>query len=69
MYNSKPDKVRYKVPDKPAVINPDRRWYGNTRVVSQAEIMELKNEINLYKSERYTVILNKRRLPMSLLKD
>ena len=69
LYNSEPKDDRDVVPTKAAKLNPDRRWFGNTRVVSQAEIMELKSEIDKYKSDPYTVVINKRKLPMSLLKD
>ena len=38
MYNSKPSKDRFKRPDKPARIEPERKWFGNTRSIDPKKI-------------------------------
>ncbi|KAL8239243.1 hypothetical protein R6Q59_015810 [Mikania micrantha] len=50
-------------------IQPDRRWFGNTRVVNQKELEFFREELQSRLSSNYNVILKERRLPMSLLND
>jgi nuclear GTP-binding protein len=50
-------------------IQPDRRWFGNTRVVNQKELEFFRDEIQTHLSSNYNVILKERKLPMSLLND
>ena len=33
-------------PANPSRIEPDRRWFGNTRVLSQKQIQNFTNEID-----------------------
>lgn len=52
MYNKKPDRKRMKEQAlKPVRIQPDRRWFGNTRVIAQEKMQQfratkLQNETN-----------------------
>ena len=46
MYNSKPSKDRFKRPDKPARIEPDRKWFGNTRSIDPKKLDQLRKAVN-----------------------
>ncbi|KAB5521452.1 hypothetical protein DKX38_025771 [Salix brachista] len=50
-------------------IQPDRRWFGNTRVVNQKELEFFREELQSRMSSSYNVILKERKLPLSLLND
>ncbi|KAH6825204.1 GTP-binding family protein [Perilla frutescens var. hirtella] len=50
-------------------IMPDRRWFGNTRVVNQKELEYFREELQTRLSSSYNVLLKERKLPMSLLND
>ncbi|PKU80948.1 nuclear/nucleolar GTPase 2-like [Dendrobium catenatum] len=50
-------------------IEPDRRWFGNTRVVNQKELEFFREELQNRLSSNYNVILKERKLPLSLLND
>uniref|UniRef100_A0A0A8XTY5 Nucleolar GTP-binding protein 2 N-terminal domain-containing protein n=1 Tax=Arundo donax TaxID=35708 RepID=A0A0A8XTY5_ARUDO len=50
-------------------IEPDRRWFGNTRVVGQKELGLFREELQSRMSNNYNVILKERKLPLSLLQD
>ncbi|XP_020113090.1 nuclear/nucleolar GTPase 2 isoform X1 [Ananas comosus] len=50
-------------------IEPDRRWFGNTRVVNQKELEFFREELQSRLSNNYNVILKERKLPLSLLND
>ncbi|KAK6134511.1 hypothetical protein DH2020_031745 [Rehmannia glutinosa] len=50
-------------------IMPDRRWFGNTRVVNQKELEYFREELQTRMSSNYNVLLKERKLPMSLLND
>lgn len=52
-----------------AKIQPDRRWFGNTRVVGQKELDKFRNEMSLKAADPYSVVLRSRKLPMGLLQD
>ncbi|KAI3721548.1 hypothetical protein L2E82_32564 [Cichorium intybus] len=50
-------------------IQPDRRCFGNTRVVNQKELEFFREELQSRLSSNYNVIMKERKLPMSLLND
>ncbi|KAI4322921.1 hypothetical protein L6164_022571 [Bauhinia variegata] len=50
-------------------IQPDRRWFGNTRVVNQKQLEFFREELQNRMSNSNVVILNERKLPLSLLND
>jgi nuclear GTP-binding protein len=52
-----------------ARIQPDRRWFGNTRVIGQKELDKFRNEMSLKQADPYSVVLRTRKLPMGLLQD
>ncbi|CAK4096103.1 unnamed protein product [Aphanomyces euteiches] len=53
----------------PSRIAPDRRWFGNTRVVGQKELDKFRNEMNVKAADPYSVVLRTRKLPMGLIQD
>ena len=52
-----------------ARIQPDRRWFGNTRVIGQKELEQFREEITKKVNDPYQVVLHQTKLPMSLLVD
>ena len=48
-------------------IAPDRRWFGNTRVVGAAELDKFREEMKVKAADPYSVILRRKKLPMGLL--
>eukprot|EP00923_Selenidium_pygospionis_P055968 GHVN01097376.1.p2 GENE.GHVN01097376.1~~GHVN01097376.1.p2 ORF type:complete len:524 (-),score=69.62 GHVN01097376.1:3073-4644(-) len=58
-----------KEPHKPVRIQPDRRWFGNTRVVTQTKLATFREEINKANADPYSVVVKRRSLPMSLIND
>ena len=48
-------------------IAPDRRWFGNTRVVGQLELDKFREEMSVKAADPYSVILRRKKLPMGLL--
>ncbi|KAF2286014.1 hypothetical protein GH714_009693 [Hevea brasiliensis] len=78
MYNTKPKRdskgkiLKYELQSKELPntrIQPDRRWFGNTRVVNQKELEFFREELQNRMSSSYNVILKERKLPLSLLND
>ncbi|KAK9809113.1 hypothetical protein WJX72_009508 [[Myrmecia] bisecta] len=50
-------------------IQPDRRWFGNTRVIGQKQLEQFRDEMSTKVNDAYTVLLREKKLPMSLLED
>jgi nuclear GTP-binding protein len=50
-----------------ARVQPDRRWFGNTRVIGQAELDRFREEMTKQVNDPYQVVLRQSKLPMSLL--
>ncbi|KAK9085932.1 hypothetical protein Sjap_026343 [Stephania japonica] len=78
VYNTRPKRDRkgkilkneYQSKELPSTrIQPDRRWFGNTRVVNQKELEFFREELQSRLSSNYNVILKERKLPLSLLND
>mgnify|MGYP002624979071 CR=1 FL=1 len=69
MYNSKPSKDRFKRPDKPARIEPNRKWFGNIRSIDPKKLDELRKEVVKKQSiqDTYSIFLNQTHLPHSLI--
>eukprot|EP01039_Chlorochromonas_danica_P007874 gene7874-8686_t len=57
------------VPGQQGRIAPDRRWFGNTRVISQNELDQFREKVTAAKSDPYAVLLRRKKIPMALLKD
>jgi nuclear GTP-binding protein len=68
MYNEKPDLEAMKIrPDKPARIEPDRRWFGNTRTINQKTLESLRREMENKSHDTYSLLLRRRQIPQSLI--
>lgn len=52
-----------------ARVQPDRRWFGNTRVIGQKELSEFREQMETTKQDPYAVVIKRSKLPMGLLAD
>lgn len=50
-------------------IAPDRRWFGNTRVVAPTELDRFRQEMTDSMADPYSLVLKRKTLPMGLLRD
>lgn len=50
-------------------VAPNRRWFGNTRVIGQNELTQFREELANKVNDPYTVLLKGKKLPLSLLTD
>ncbi|KAI0800474.1 NGP1NT-domain-containing protein [Fomes fomentarius] len=54
---------------KPGRVQPDRRWFGNTRVISQTALDHFRTSLAAKQNDPYSVLLRRNKLPMALLDD
>jgi len=54
---------------KAARVQPDRRWFGNTRVIGQKELTEFREQMAATQADPYAVLIKRSKLPMGLLAD
>lgn len=54
---------------KVARVQPNRRWFGNTRTITQKHMDTFREEITANVNDPYTVILKQKGVPMGLLVD
>lgn len=52
---------------KMARVAPNRKWFGNTRVVGAKELDEFRTEMGKRVADPYSVILKRKKLPLGLL--
>ncbi len=52
-----------------ARVAPDRRWFGNTRVISQDSLSHFREALGDNKKDSYQFLLRRNKLPMSLLDE
>jgi nuclear GTP-binding protein len=50
-------------------IAPDRRWFGNTRVVDGRDLDAFRKEMTETVADPYSVVLKRKKLPMGLLHE
>jgi len=50
-------------------VAPDRRWFGNTRVVGATELDKFREEMSTSAADPYSVVVARKKLPMGLLMD
>lgn len=50
-------------------IAPDRRWFGNTRVVDPKQLDTFRQEMTESVADPYSVVLKRKKLPMGLLRE
>ncbi|KAG1889684.1 NUC091 domain-containing protein, partial [Suillus fuscotomentosus] len=48
---------------KPGRVQPDRRWFGNTRVISQTALDHFRTSLSTKKDDPYSVLLRRNKLP------
>ncbi|THH14479.1 hypothetical protein EW146_g5851 [Bondarzewia mesenterica] len=53
----------------PGRVQPDRRWFGNTRVISQTALDHFRTSLHAKEHDPYSVLLRRNKLPMQLLDD
>ena len=74
MYRDKPDLEQMrKIPTDPKAgrIEPDRRWFGNTRQLDQKELHKYMSALENQAKEKgsgHSILIKGRKLPLSLLK-
>ncbi|KAI2638629.1 NGP1NT domain-containing protein [Xylaria nigripes] len=62
--------AKYQSRDAPvARIDPNRRWFQNTRVISQESLSQFREAMAEKASDPYSVLLKSNKLPMTLLRD
>ncbi|KAJ1941657.1 GTPase required for pre-60S ribosomal subunit nuclear export and maturation, partial [Kickxella alabastrina] len=53
----------------PARVEPNRKWFGNTRVIGQKALEEFRDQMATKINDPYQVLLRRSKLPTSLLHD
>lgn len=56
-------------PLEPVRIQPDRRWFGNTRVVTQTKLEQFREAMENARKNPYSVLLKRSKLPVSLFNE
>lgn len=71
MYKAKAPKKEelIKQEKQPKRIAPDRRWFGNTRVITQKKMQDFRTELSKTVNDPFSVVLKNSKLPLSLLQD
>ena len=60
----------YQSRDMPtARVEPNRKWFGNTRVISQGALDSFRQAVAERNADPYQVLLKTNKLPMSLIRD
>ncbi|KAL2818801.1 NUC091 domain-containing protein [Aspergillus cavernicola] len=60
----------YQSRDAPvARVEPNRKWFGNTRVISQEALSSFREAVAERANDPYQVLLKTNKLPMSLIKE
>jgi nuclear GTP-binding protein len=52
-----------------ARVDPNRRWFGNTRVIAQDALSHFREAMADKQNDTYSVLLKRNKLPMSLLDE
>ncbi|KAJ7985269.1 hypothetical protein DPEC_G00350320 [Dallia pectoralis] len=56
-------------PGTQARVEPNIKWFANTRVIKQSSLQKFQDEMGAVKKDPYRVVMKQSRLPMSLLHD
>lgn len=60
----------YQSRDKPnARIEPNRKWFTNTRVISQDALTAFRGAVAAQQNDPYSYLMKQNKLPMSLIRD
>ena len=54
---------------RPGLIAPNRKWFGNTRVISQDALQSFREAIAERTADPYQVLLKTNKLPLSLIRE
>ncbi|CAI5760588.1 unnamed protein product [Candida verbasci] len=52
-----------------ARVDPNRKWFGNTRVIAQDALSHFREAMSDKKDDSYQILLKRNKLPMSLLNE
>ena len=52
-----------------ARVEPNRKWFGNSRVISQDALTSFRTAMAARATDPYSVLLKSNKLPMSLIRD
>ncbi|XP_046565803.1 nucleolar GTP-binding protein 2-like [Haliotis rubra] len=52
-----------------ARVEPNRRWFGNTRVVTQTALQTFQDEMAKVKRDPYKIVMQQTKLPITLLNE
>eukprot|EP00742_Colponemidia_sp_Colp-10_P004072 GILJ01004345.1.p2 GENE.GILJ01004345.1~~GILJ01004345.1.p2 ORF type:complete len:593 (-),score=131.09 GILJ01004345.1:2276-4054(-) len=70
MYTDKPNKKTfYERPTTAKRIEPNKKWFTNTRSVDQNKLEQFREAMQNHMEDPTKIILNRQQLPMSLLRD
>ncbi|NXF11255.1 NOG2 protein, partial [Smithornis capensis] len=56
-------------PGTVARVEPNIKWFGNTRVIKQSSLQRFQEEMETVMKDPYRVVMKQRKLPMSLFYD
>ncbi|KAG6928347.1 G protein nucleolar 2, partial [Chelydra serpentina] len=56
-------------PGTVARVEPNIKWFGNTRVIKQSSLQKFQEEMETVMKDPYKVVMKQSKLPMSLLHD
>ncbi|XP_053310515.1 nucleolar GTP-binding protein 2 [Spea bombifrons] len=56
-------------PGTVARVEPNIKWFGNTRVIKQSSLQKFQDEMDVVMKDPYKVVMKQSKLPMSLLYD
>lgn len=56
-------------PGTVARVEPNIKWFANTRVIKQSSLQKFQDEMGAVKKDPYRVVMKQSKLPMSLLHD
>jgi nuclear GTP-binding protein len=52
-----------------ARVEPNRKWFGNTRVITQNALQTFQDEMNKVKNDPYKLIMKPTNLPTTILNE
>ncbi|KAJ7304472.1 hypothetical protein JRQ81_012036 [Phrynocephalus forsythii] len=56
-------------PGTVARVEPNIKWFGNTRVIKQSSLQKFQEEMETVMKDPYRVVMRQSKLPLSLLRD
>uniref|UniRef100_A0A8C4Q0S3 Nucleolar GTP-binding protein 2 n=1 Tax=Eptatretus burgeri TaxID=7764 RepID=A0A8C4Q0S3_EPTBU len=57
------------IPGTMARVEPDRKWFGNTRIIKQTSLQKFQEEMGKVMKDPYKVVMRPTKLPVSLLNE